>query len=141
NLQPLGVLADFLEVDRQLEKAAEEFLHEELEFVIVRDWAEAERGIEYMRAELGGRATFLPEHSESATSDLDLPQPQFEAGQVQKLTDSLRLTNGLTGLPIAQVPRLAQCYVVEERELARELAAQFPHCWFLLRDGISYHGR
>lgn len=141
DLQPLGVLADFLEVDRQLEKAAEEFLHEELEFVIVRDWAEAERGIEYMRAELGGRATFLPEHSDGATSEVNLPQPQLEGRQVQRLTDSLRLTNGLTGLPIAQVPRIAQCYVVEERELARELAAQFPHCWFLLREGISYHGR
>jgi len=141
NLQPIGVLADFLEVDRQLEKAAEEFLHEELEYVVVRDWAEAERGVEYMRSELGGRATFLPERSDIAASDLNLPQPQTEGTQVQKLTDSLRLTNGLTGLPIAQVPRIAHSYVVEERELARELATQFPHCWFLLPDGISYHGR
>ncbi len=141
NLQPIGVLADFLEVDRQLEKAAEDFLHEELEYVVVRDWAEAERGVEYMRSELGGRATFLPEHTDGAVSELNLPQPQTEGGQVQKLTESLRLTNGLAGLPISQVPRIAQCYIVEERELARELATQFPHCWFLLRDGISYHGR
>ena len=141
NLQPIGVLADFLEVDRQLEKAAEEFLHEELEYVVVRDWAEAERGVEYMRSELGGRATFLPEHSDVAVSELNLPQPDTEGTQVQKLTHSLRLTNGLPSLPIAQVPRIAQSYVVEERELARDLASQFPHCWFLLRDGISYHGR
>ncbi|MFL6451345.1 MAG: chromosome segregation protein SMC [Bryobacteraceae bacterium] len=141
NLQPVGVLADFLEVDRQLEKAAEEFLHDELEFVVVRDWSEAERGVEYMRAELGGRATFLPEQGDEIPAELDLPQPQLEGGQVQKLTDSLRLTNGLTGLPIAQVPRIAQCYIVEQPELARELATHFPHCWFLLRDGVSYHGR
>ncbi len=142
NLQPVGVLADFLEVDRQLEKAAEEFLHEELEYVVVRDWAEAERGVEYMRSELGGRATFLPEHSDGTVSgDRDCRSRRFEDGQVQKLTDSLRLTNGLTGLPIGQVPRIANCYVVEERELARELATQFPHCWFLLREGVSYHGR
>src|SRR5439155_21102744 len=54
NLQPIGVLADFLEVDRQLEKAAEDVLHEELEYVVVRDWGVAERGAEYMRAALSG---------------------------------------------------------------------------------------
>ena len=35
--QPVGVLADFLEVDSQFEKATEEFLHDELEYVVVRD--------------------------------------------------------------------------------------------------------
>ena len=35
-VNPLGVLADFVEVDPQFEKPAEEFLHEELEYVVVR---------------------------------------------------------------------------------------------------------
>ena len=55
------MLADFLEVDPQVEKATEEFLHDELEYVVVRDWADAERGIELMRSDLNGRATFLVE--------------------------------------------------------------------------------
>jgi len=33
-----GVLADFVEVDPTYEKAAEEFLHDELEYVVAKDW-------------------------------------------------------------------------------------------------------
>ena len=59
DLKPLGVLADFVEVDPQFEKPAEEFLHDELEYVVVQNWEQAERGLDFMRAELDGRATFL----------------------------------------------------------------------------------
>src|SRR5208282_1130749 len=59
DLKPQGVLADFVEVDPQFEKPAEEFLHDELEYVVVKDWAQADRGLDFLRAELDGRATFL----------------------------------------------------------------------------------
>ena len=59
DLKPLGVLADYVEVDPQFEKSAEEFLHEELEYVVVQDWTQAERGLDFVRAEMDGRATFL----------------------------------------------------------------------------------
>ena len=59
DLKPLGVLADYVEVDPQFEKPAEEFLHEELEYVVVESWQQAERGLDFIRAELDGRATFL----------------------------------------------------------------------------------
>ena len=39
-----GVLADFVEVEPAYEKATEEFLHEELEYVVVQNWSDAERG-------------------------------------------------------------------------------------------------
>src|SRR5205814_3511241 len=58
--KPSGVLADFVEVaDPAWEKACEAFLHEELEYVVVGGWDEAERGVELMRAESDGRVTFL----------------------------------------------------------------------------------
>ena len=58
--KPAGVLADFVEVtDPAWEKACETFLHEELEYVVVGGWDEAERGVELMRAESDGRVTFL----------------------------------------------------------------------------------
>ena len=44
-----GVLADFVEVDPAYERAAEEFLHDELEYVVVEDWAQAEQGMELLR--------------------------------------------------------------------------------------------
>ena len=59
DLKLLGVLADYVEVDPQFEKRAEEFLHEELEYVVVQNWQQAERGLDFIRAELEGRATFL----------------------------------------------------------------------------------
>ena len=59
--RPEGVLADFIEVDPAWERAAEEFLHDELEYVVVSDWSEAERSMDLLRTELEGRATFLVE--------------------------------------------------------------------------------
>lgn len=141
DLQPVGVLADFLEVDPQVEKATEEFLHDELEYVVVRDWDHAERGIELMRTDLNGRATFLVEGEGDNNESNELPQLASEPGIVTKLTDAIRFTNGLTGLPVTALPRISNCYVVNERSLGQELAARFPNCWFLTADGVNYHGR
>jgi chromosome segregation protein len=139
---PVGVLADFLEVDHQFEKAAEEFLHDELEFVVVRNWQDAEQGVELARGELNGRATFLAEHMEDAHERAaELPQPTIFDGSLTKLTSVLRFTNGLTELPRHLLPRIANCYVAADPALARRLATQFPHCWFLTSEGSSYHGR
>ncbi len=142
SFQPVGVMADFLEVDPQLEKATEEFLHEELEYVVVRNWSEGERGIELMRGDLNGRGTFLVEDAGSASAPgEDVPRPPIENGSLTKLTDALRWTNGLSEIPVEQLPRIANSYVASERAVARELATQFPHCWFLTTDGVNYHGQ
>jgi len=138
---PAGILADFLEVDSHLEKAAEEFLHDELDYVVVRNWAEAERGIELMREDLNGRATFvLEETGQERTTLSDLPRPSMDSGDLTKLTDALRLNNGLSQLPLELLPKIANCYVANDRIVARELASQFPHCWFLTTDGLNCHG-
>ncbi len=139
---PIGVLADFLEVDPEVEKATEEFLHDELEFVVVRSWREGEHGIELMRGDLNGRATFLVEDAgESSGRAKEAPRPAIGAADLTKLTDALRWTNGLSQLPLEQLPRIANCFVTTERSLARELATEFPHCWFLTPDGVHYHGQ
>ncbi len=142
DFKPVGVLADFLEVDSQFEKATEEFLHEELEFVVVRNWEDAERGVELMRGDLNGRGTFLAEHvGDEAEAPAELPMPVAAEGELTRLTSALRLTNGLSELPHHWLPRIANCFIAQDRALARQLATQFPHCWFLTRDGINYHGR
>ena len=85
------MLADFVEVDPAWERAAEEFLHEELEYVVVEDWEQAERGMELLRADSDGRATFLVHGGAGAR--------RRHAGSrrpsLPRLTDYLRLTNGL----------------------------------------------
>ena len=142
DVKPAGVLADFLEVDPQYEKATEEFLHDELEYVVVRDWASADAGIELLRNELNGRATFLVESPGEQRSEVagDLPLPETEAGVLIRLSECLRFTNGLASVPMHLLPRLGNCYVAADRSVAQRFASVFPHCWFLVPDGVSYHG-
>ncbi len=140
--RPLGVLADFLEVDANFEKAAEEFLHEELEYVVVNNWDEASLGIERMRQGLDGRATFLvhPEPS-AAGEDSSARDIASRPGVTALLRDQVRLTNGLAAAPAAMLPRLARCVLAGSHEAARALAPEFPDHYFLVPDGVSYHGR
>ncbi len=139
DFKPAGVLADFVEMlDTRFEKAAEDFLHEELEYVVVKDRAHAEQGIDLMRSDVDGRATFLVE---PAVADAPAaPRAQVTGdGIISPLRDVLRFTNGLTDAA-ALLPRLNQCYLTENRAAAQSLALQHPDYIFLVPDGVSYHG-
>ncbi|MEP6714062.1 MAG: chromosome segregation protein SMC [Terriglobia bacterium] len=130
--RPEGVVADFIEVDPAWERAAEEFLHDELEYVVVKDWSQAEQSMNLLRSELEGRATFLVETPSSETSvatGLELP----------RLSQYVNFTNGLSGRNL--LPRLAECYLAADPGQARALADANPDQYFLLADGQSYHGR
>ncbi len=138
DLKPVGVLADFVEVEPAFEKATEEFLHEELEYVVVTSWPDADRAIDLMRTDLDGRATFLvhPEPGQNAPAT-----PAIEAeGIAGRLSDHLKLTNGLSSVEVGLIPRLAHCYLATDRAAAQRLAVQNPDAFFLLADGVSYHG-
>ncbi|HET8549238.1 MAG TPA: chromosome segregation protein SMC [Bryobacteraceae bacterium] len=143
DLKPAGVLADFVEVEPAYEKATEEFLHDELEYVVVKDWTQAHSGIDLMRADVDGRATFLV-HPEAG--DAQGPRPTCEAaigpdsGIVGRLSDFLRMTNGLTHAPAEMLPRLARCFVARDRAAAQRLAQENPELSFLLPDGVCYEG-
>ncbi len=142
-LKPAGVLADFVDVDPAYEKAAEEFLHDELEYVVVHDWSEAERGINLLRSDLEGRATFLVHPEPGAMlGEAGGNEPAIgpETGIVARLSDVLHLTNGLTHAPAELLPRLARCFLAEDRGSARRLAVQYPAYYFLAPDGVCYSG-
>ena len=143
-LRPLGVLADFVEVDSAYEKAAEEFLHDELEYVLVEDWSQAGRGIDLLRRDLEGRATFLVHPEQGSTgrrSRAEEPPIGPETGIVGRLSEVLRLTNGLTDAPVELLPRLARCFLAEDPQVAQRLAQQYPDLFFLLPNGVCYHGQ
>jgi chromosome segregation protein len=142
DLKPLGVMADYVEVDSQFEKPAEEFLHEELEYVVVETWQQAERGMDFIRAELDGRATFLVHPEPSRNGHRHLPEPAIgpETGIAARLSDSLRLTNGFRDRAVDLLPRVSLCFLAEDRTAAQRLAISYPHLYFLLPDGVCYHG-
>jgi len=135
--RPVGVMADFLEVDPQYEKAAEEFLHDELEYVVVPDWAEADRAIAFLKGDAEGRATFVVQPAEGAEAAAETAAPE---GVTARLTDVLRMTGLLAMAPTSLLPRVSRCFVVEDRALAQQLATPHPSYYFLLPDGVCYHG-
>ena len=139
DFRPAGVLADFIEVEPAFEKATEDFLHEELEYVVVQNWNEAERGIDIMRTDLDGRATFLvhPEPDDRWAAGAELATNEGVAG---RLSDHLRFTNGFSSAPAHLLPRLARCYLATDRSAAQKLAVEYPEAFFLLPDGVSYQG-
>ncbi len=137
--QAAGVLADFVDVEPAHEKAAEDFLHEELEYVVVENWNDAERGIDIMRTDLDGRATFLV-HPESQQQSWAADTLGDAEGVVGRLSDHLRFTNGFASAPRDLLPRLAHCFLARDRSAAQKLATEHPELFFLLPDGVSYHG-
>jgi chromosome segregation protein len=134
--RPEGVLADFVDVDPKWERAVEEFLTDELEYVVVKEWSEAENSLNLLRAELEGRATFLVEGGQAAEDNA----AGVHVG-LPRLTDFVSFTNGLSGQTRNLLPRLANCYLATDREQARTMADAHPSSYFLLPDGESYHGR
>ena len=61
-------------------------------------------------------------------------------GVIGRLGDHLRFTNGFATAPQDLLPRLARCFLASDRAAAQSLAIQHPDCFFLLPDGVSYHG-
>ncbi len=133
--QPKGVLADFVEVDATYERAAEEFLHDELEYVVVEDWEQAEQGMKFLRSDLEGRATFLVEQDGNLDEDANSTIPDRP-----RLADHIRLSNGLSDGGLRLLPRLARCFIADDESQARDLARQHSDFYFLLPDGRCYHG-
>jgi chromosome segregation protein len=136
SFRPLGLLADFVDVDPAYERAAEEFLHDELEYVVVEDWGQAELGMSLLRTSTDGRATFLVQGGTGREGSATEPSPGL-----LKLTDYLHLTNGFAGQALDLLPRLANCRIAQDHAEAQRLSEQHPDFYFLLPDGLCYHGR
>ena len=133
---PLGILADFLEVQEGYEKAVEQFLGEDLEHVVVADWEAASHGAQLVREEIGGRAAFLVRsHPDSASEE----PPSSIEGAVP-LASFVRLATGDTAWGPGALPKLRDGYLVEDAATAERLAIRHPSLYFLLQDGTWYRG-
>ena len=141
--RPLGIFADFIEVDAEYEKAVEGFLREELDYVVVSNWEEAERGMRLLRSEMEGHATFLVSSGaqpEAGAGDAQTSLLASQPGVRGPLRAHVRLNNGVSHAASALLPRLDRCYLTENEETARHLAGQHPDLYFLLPEGLCYHG-
>ncbi len=57
--RPSARLADFLEVDGKYESVVDEFLRDELNYIVVKSWDAADAGMHLLQTDVTGRATFL----------------------------------------------------------------------------------
>jgi chromosome segregation protein len=71
-----------------------------------------------------------------------LPEPAIgpETGIAARLSESLRLTNGFKDRAVDLLPRLSLCFLAEDRASAQRLSVAYPHLYFLMPDGVCYHG-
>ena len=141
--QPLGLLADFVEVSSGYEEVVEEFLKQELECVVVGQYDQARSGIALLQSQGTGRSTFFVTHLPSnghASGHSDSPA-RTEPGVVAAIRELVRFESklGLNGDLV--LPALASAYMVEDDAAAERLASAYPDCHFLTATGAHYHHR
>jgi chromosome segregation protein len=140
---PAGVLADFLEVEPRYERVVEDFLRDELNFVVVKSWDAADEGLRLLRSDVNGRATFLvhPEDSQAKFSFLADASHHYSPlnDTVLPLKNSIRVLNGFGKSLEVILPKLGNGYIVPDPAVARELALSSPDAFFLSQTGECFH--
>ncbi len=137
-MAPVGTLADFLEVSGAYEAVVDEFLREELNYVVVKSWTAAEEGVKLLKSGEDGRATFLI-HPVEQGGLFQESEDTISGPGLTPLKDSIRVLNGFGRSLETILPKLKHSYVVEDLIEARRLAAQYPYAYFLTPGGECFH--
>ncbi|MGO9127698.1 MAG: chromosome segregation protein SMC [Terriglobales bacterium] len=142
-LAPVGVLADFLEVEPRYESVVEDFLRDELNYIVVKSWDAADEGLRLLRSDVDGRATFLvhPEDSQAKFSfAVDEAARALSPSQsVVPLKHAIRVLNGFGRSLEVILPKLRDGYIAPDPAFARELALENPDAFFLAQSGECFH--
>ena len=140
---PVGVLADFLEVETRYESVVEDFLRDELNYVVVKSWDSADEGMRLLQTDVDGRATFLvhPEDAQAKFSFAvnDQPAPSSQPEQLVSLKSCIRVLNGFGRSLEVILPKLRDGYIAPDVKVARDLALENPDAYFLSSGGECFH--
>jgi chromosome segregation protein len=141
---PAGVLADFLEVENRYESVVEEFLRDELNYVVVKSWDSANEGMRLLQTDVDGRATFLvhPEDAQAKFSfagDNTPPPPTPRPEELISLKNCIRVLNGFGRSLEVVLPKLRDGYITPDSAVARTLALENPDAYFLSPNGECFH--
>ncbi|MFC5865510.1 chromosome segregation protein SMC [Acidicapsa dinghuensis] len=137
-MTPIGTLADFVDMAGEYEAVADDFLREELNYIVVKDWREAEQGIRLLRSGLDGRATFLV-HPDGP---MEAPRANEESALgegVVSLRSSIRVLNGFGNSLDGMLPKLRNGYLAPDAETARNLALSEKDKYFIAPSGECFH--
>ena len=139
----VGVLADYTEVEQQYEGAIEQFLRDELEYVVVETFDVARAGIALLRDEVGGRATFFIDSLRKLNLQPNEPVIPYEIEKetVSRLDRLVEFRDPLGPAAKQYLPRLQSSFLVAESAVAERLARENPAYSFVTPDGTTYQGR
>jgi chromosome segregation protein len=139
----VGVLADYAEVEEQHEAAIEQYLRDELEYVVVETYDHARAGVSLLRDEVGGRATFFVDSLRNLRLAEYEPIINFrvEDGVISRLDKLVGFRDPLGAAAKQFLPRLRSAYLADSTASAEKLARDNPQFAFVAPDGTCYQGR
>ncbi|PYT72485.1 MAG: chromosome segregation protein SMC [Acidobacteria bacterium] len=140
----VGVLADYAEVEEKHETAIEQFLREELEYVVVETFDHARAGVSMLRDEVGGRATFFVDslHKLRLENEYE-PIANFHSddGVIARMDKLVEFRDPLGAAAKQFLPRLRSAYLTDSAAAAEKLARENPQYAFVTPDGTCFQGR
>ncbi|HEY1463027.1 MAG TPA: chromosome segregation protein SMC [Terriglobales bacterium] len=143
SLAPVGVLADFLEVEPRFEGVVEDFLRDELNYIVVKSWDAVDEGLRLLRSDVDGRATFLvhPEDSQAKFSFTvnENAQHGMPNHSIVPLKHTIKVLDGFGKSLEVILPKLRDGYIVPDAGIGRELALGNPDAFFLSQSGECFH--
>jgi chromosome segregation protein len=142
----VGTLADFLEVDGKYESVVDEFLRDELNYIVVKSWDAADAGMHLLQTDVSGRATFLV-HPNDAQANFAFAEGMPSAAQTNiegieglvPLKECVRVLDGFGKSLEVILPKLREGFVAPDSYTARSLALSNPQAFFLAPSGETFH--
>jgi chromosome segregation protein len=142
----VGTLADFLEVEGKYESVVDEFLRDELNYIVVKSWDAADAGMHLLQTDVSGRATFLV-HPNDAQANFAFAEGMPSAAQtniegiegVVPLKECVRVLDGFGKSLEVILPKLREGFVAPDSYTARSLALSNPQAFFLSPSGETFH--
>jgi len=140
-LAPIGTLADFLEVDGKYESVVDEFLRDELNYIVVRSWDAADEGMRMLQSDVAGRATFLvhPNDSQAAFPFAEGMTSSTSTHGIVPLRDCIRVLDGFGRSLEVILPKLREGFIAPDNATARSLALANPQSFFLSPSGETFN--
>jgi len=139
----VGILADYADVEEQYEGAVEQYLKDELQYVVVETFDHARAGIAMLREEVGGHATFFVDSLRKLNIEAIGRDMPFHSGHgvLARMDQVVQFRDPLGPAAANFLPRLQSAFLVESASAAETLASENPQYHFVTMDGTCYAGR
>ena len=128
------------------ESVVDEFLRDELNYIVVKSWDAADAGMRMLQTDVAGRATFLV-HPNDAQANFPFAEGMQSAAHtniegiegVVPLKDCVRVLDGFGKSLEVILPKLREGFVAPDSDTARSLALSNPQAFFLSPTGETFH--